>query len=334
MAKKKKTKKEIQADSGLDLIDSVLKKIGVDVHKDIKFLDPEFFVSTGSMALDHILGDGCGLPPGIVEIHGPEGAGKSTLALGLMAQAQKQGLNAYYFDVEDKLTSSMVRTIRDLDPTKVKWPRTKHGTAVIKALDVLLPESPRSVIVIDSVPAMISAAQFRENSDKDFYAQIPKLLTNFLPKARTWVREHQTLLIFLNQLRDNIGVSYGPKKRTPGGNALRYYSDIRLELKVKESIKSGEVRTGQRLKITTKKNCYTRPYQSVEVALMYGYGIDPITELQELGVQFGLVDKSGAWLTYGDYRAQGMDKFIAGLRNNKALLRQLYKEVREHFEVS
>lgn len=329
-----KRKKKLPEDKNVTILDSVLKKIGIDVHEDIAFLDPQFFVGTGSIALNHILGEGCGLPPGITEIHGPEGAGKTTLALGIIAQGQKQGLNAYYFDVENKLTSSVVKTIRGLNPTKVKWPRVRHGNDVIHALDAILPQSSKSIIVIDSVPAMISAAQFREASDKDFYAQIPKLLNNFLPKARIWTREHQSLLIFLNQLRDNINsMGYGPTKRTPGGNALKYYSDIQIELKLKEKIKAGEVITGQRLKIKTVKNNYAPPYQAVEVALMYGYGIDPVTELQELGVQFGLIEKAGSWLTYHDFRSQGIASFIAELRKNKELLRQLHSEVKEHFEV-
>lgn len=317
---------------GIDIVDAALKKMGIDIRDDIVFLDPQYFVSTGSIALDNILGEGRGFAPGIVELYGPEGVGKTTLSLGILAEAQQLGLTTYFFDVEKKLTSSMIRTIDGLDATKTRWPVVNHGNDVISALDVILPQSPKSVIVIDSIPAMISAAQFKEASDKDFYAQIPKLLTNFLPKARTWVREHQSLLILLNQERDVIN-SYGnaPRKRTPGGNALKYYADIRVHLRTIERIKEKEEVVGQKIRAETKKNCYARPYQSVVLSLIYGSGIDKVRELIDLGLEFGIIEKGGAWFNYGDKKAQGVANMTELLRTDKQLTEQLKNDILEHF---
>jgi recombination protein RecA len=324
-------KKKVNKDNKtIDIIGAALKKIGVEIRNDIAFLDPEYFVSTGSISLDHILGEDCGLPPGIVEIYGAEGSGKTTLALEILARAQKLGLTTYFFDVEKKLTGSLVRTIRDLDPGKIKLPDIKHGTDVIHALDVILPESPRSVIVVDSVPSMISATQFKEASDKKFYAEIPGLLSDFLPKARTWLRYNQSLLIMLNQIRDNME-SYGAKTRTPGGHALKFNADIRLEVKRVGRITKGEDVIGQKIKLETKKNNFARPFQSVELSLIYGYGIDRIYELYELGLQFGVIQKGGSWLTYDDHKVQGSSKFVELLESDEQLRLQLEKQVGEYF---
>lgn len=322
--------KKTDKDKTINIIDAALKKIGIEIRNDIAFLDPEYYLSTGSISLDHILGDGCGFPPGIVEIFGPEGAGKTTLALELMASAQRLGLTSYYFDVEKKLTASIIRTVRGLNPKKIKFPNVEHGTDVIHALDVILPQDPKSVIVVDSVPAMISATQFKESSDKSFYAEIPKLLSTFLPKARTWLRYHQSLLIMLNQVRDNMK-SYGPDTRQPGGHALKFNSDIRLEIKSSGRISKGEEIVGQKIKLTTKKNNFARPFQSVELSLIYGRGIDRIYELYELGLQFGLIQKSGAWLSYDGHKVQGSAKCVELLENDEQLRLQLETQIGEYF---
>jgi len=328
MAKKKKT---VPTDKAIDMIGASLKKIGIDIRQDIAFLEPEYYVSTGSLALDNILGDNNGLPPGIIEIFGAEGVGKSTMALEIVAQAQQCGLTCYYFDVEKKMTASTIKTIQGLDHSKIKFPNINHGNDVIHALDVILPQDPKSVIVIDSVPAMISSAQFKEASDKDFYASIARLLNDFLPKARTWVRQNQTLLIFLNQIRDNIN-SYGmgPKTRTPGGRALKFNTDIRIELKKIGKITKGDDVIGQKLKAITHKNNMTRPNQTVEMSLIYGRGIDKTYELQELGLQLGIIEKNGAWFTYDGQRVQGSAKLVVMLDENPEMKEKLRKEVLEY----
>lgn len=324
MAKKKTDKSK-----SIDLIDAALKKIGVEIRDDIAFLDPEYYLSTGSISLDNILCDEGGLPPGIVEIFGPEGAGKTTLALQLLVGAQKLGLTCYYFDVEKKLTGSVIRTIKGLDAKKIKFPNVDNGTDVIHALDIILQQDPRSVIIVDSVPAMISASQFREPSDKNFYAEIPKLLNTFLPKARTWLRYHQSLLVMLNQIRDNME-SYGAKTRTPGGRALKFMTDIRLEIKSAGRITKGEDVVGQTVKIETKKNNLARPFQSVKLSLIYGRGICRVYELYELGLQFGLIKKAGAWISYDGHKVQGSAKLVELLESDEQLRLQLEKQIGDY----
>jgi recombination protein RecA len=329
MAKKKK--KKSQNPDTVKVMGSVLKKMGIDMREDVAFMDPDYYVSTGSIGLNNIVSDGGGIPPGIVEIFGPEGVGKTTLALGIVAQAQEIGLDPYVFDVENKLHGSMVKTIHGLDPTKVKWPETENGTQVVKALDVILPQCPRSIIVIDSIPAMITEAQFREGSDKDNVAPIPRLLGNILVKARTWTRRNKSLLILLNQEREAVNtMGYGPRSRTPGGRALKHYCDIRLHLKVIEKLKKNEEIIGQRLKVTTQKNSMARPFQSANVALIYGHGIDTVYELYELGIQFGLIQKSGGWLDYNGHKVQGSDRLVAILREDPELLLQLATDIKDN----
>ena len=324
-------RKKDKNNTAIDLIDAALKKMGVIIRQDISFLEPEFYIGTGSISLDHILSDKCGIPPGIIELYGAEGVGKSTLALEILSGAQQIGLTCYYFDVEKKLTNSLLQTIEHLDCSQIKFPAVNHGNDVIHALDVILPQDPKSVIVIDSIPAMISSEQFQESSDKDFYASIPRLLNTFLPKARTWVRQHQSLLILLNQTRDNIN-AYGPasKTRTPGGKALKFNADIRLEIRKVGRITHSDEVIGQKIKIESKKNNYAKPFQSVELSLIYGHGIDKLYELQELGLQFGLIEKSGSWFTYEEHKVQGISKLIE-LLQNKEIQQKLKKQIEEFF---
>ena len=327
----KKSKKESQSDATDRVMNSVLKKIGIEIHEDIAFLEPAYYLSTSSIGINNILSSAGGLPPGMVEIYGPEGAGKTTLALGILGEAQQIGLTGYFIDVEHKLHASTVKTIHGLNPEKIKWPEVEHGGDVIKVLDALLPSIKNAVFIVDSIPAMLSEAQFREASDKDDVGTLARLFGKLLPKARVWTRRNSIILIWLNQEREVIStMGYGPRTRTPGGRAIKHYCDVRLSLKVIERIKKGDDVIGQRLKVTTEKNSMARPYQSVKVALMYGYGIDAVHEIYELGLQFGLIEKRGPWFTYGEHRTQGSEKLIGLLRSNEALLAQLKSEVREN----
>lgn len=312
--------------SSIELINEALNKIGISIKNGVQFLEPEYYVSTGSLSLDQILCEQRGLPPGIVEIYGAEGVGKSTLALEILSEAQKKNLTTYYFDLEKKLTKSLIKTINGLDDNKINFVNVNTGNDAVKALECILPANDHAVIVIDSIPAMISSAQFEESSDKDFYAPIAKLLNVFLPKARTWVRQSQTLLILLNQIRDNM-TPYGPPTRTPGGRALKFNCDIRIEIKKTGTIKNSNDIIGQTLKVETHKNNYAKPFQSVELALIFGHGIDKTYELMTLGLQFGIISKGGAWFTFNEIRAQGEQKLIRLLEEDKELRGKLEKEV-------
>jgi len=278
--------------------------------------------------LDCIIGGG--VVAGITEFFGGEGSGKTSLALGLIRNAQQQEIKTYYIDQERGLTASLVNNIPGLDTKEFSKNilRPTHGQECCDIIEMIVKQSPRSIIVLDSIPAMISSAQINESASKEFYAVIPKILSNFLPKIKTLLSRQEICLVVLNQLRMKM-TSYGDPNDTPGGKALKFYCDRRIELRKAKPIKKGEKQVGHFVKCKVVKNKYAAPFQTAEIPLIYGKGIESAWDVAQLAVQMGIVKKKAAWFLYGDCKWQGELNMVEALSENKEVFAEIEMQVKE-----
>lgn len=282
-----------------------LTNLGCRVVNDLKEIDSPYHLQCGLFSLDIILSEKEGFGGGkCVEIFGQEGAGKSSLALKLLGKAQKADHPCFYINMERSVTSSLVRCFPDIDPLKVQWIEPEHGQAAFNAIECICRTQKQPFIVLDSVPACISSAQMEEGSEKEFYSPIARMLSTSMPKIKRFVGESGALVIFLNQLRDNV-TGYGEKEKVPGGRAIKFYCDVRLRLRVKEKIQSGDDVIGHRVEATTIKTRDINPFRKALFPLYYGKGFDIGGELLEMALQFGMVKKAGAWLEFNGQKKQG-----------------------------
>ena len=280
-------------------------------------------ISTGSIAVDHAIGIG-GFPRGrVVEIYGPESSGKTTLALSVVGQAQKKGGIAAFIDAEYAKKLGV-----DIDNLLVSQP--DNGEQALEIAEMLVRSNSVDVVVIDSVAALVPKAELEGEMGDSHVGLQARLMSQALRKLTAIVAKSRTTLIFINQIREKIGVMFGNPETTTGGRALKFYSSVRIDIRRIASLKEGEEVTGSRAKVKVVKNKVAAPFRQAEFDIDYGEGISKCGELVDLGVDHKLVIKSGAWYSYGDLRlGQGRDNAKSFLRENPDLADELETKIRE-----
>ncbi len=286
-------------------------------------------ISTGSLSLDVALGVG-GLPRGrVVEIYGPESSGKTTLTLQVIAECQKAGGTAAFVDAEHALDPNYAEKLGvDVDELLVSQPDT--GEQALEITDMLVRSSAVSVIVIDSVAALTPRAEIEGDMGDSHMGLQARLLSQALRKLTANIKKSNTMVIFINQLRMKIGVMFGNPETTTGGNALKFYSSVRLDIRRIGAIKKGDEILGNETRVKVVKNKVAPPFKQVVFDLLYGEGISREGEIIELGVQHGLIDKAGSWYSYnGDRIGQGKDNVRNFLKENPDIAFGLEKQIRD-----
>ena len=289
-------------------------------------------VPTGSLALDLALGIG-GLPKGrIIEIYGPESSGKTTLALHVLAQAQKAGGEVAFIDAEHALDITYARALGvKVEDMLVSQPDT--GEQALEITEALVRSGAIDVIVVDSVAALVPRAEIEGEMGDSFVGLHARLMSQALRKLTGAVGKTNTIVIFINQLREKVGVMYGNPEVTTGGRALKFYSSVRIDVRRIEALKNGSEIIGNRTRAKVVKNKMAPPFREAEFDIMYGEGISLIGELIDLGVKLGLVQKSGSWYSMGETRiGQGRDAAKQYLKNNPEIADNLEAEIRRNFD--
>jgi recombination protein RecA len=290
-------------------------------------------VSTGSLGLDIALGIG-GLPRGrIVEIYGPESSGKTTLALHAIAEAQKAGGTAAFIDAEHALDPIYARKLGvNIDELIVSQPDT--GEQALEITDTLVRSNAIDVLVIDSVAALVPRAEIEGEMGDSHVGLQARLMSQALRKITGSISRSKTLVIFINQIRMKIGVMYGNPETTTGGNALKFYASVRLDIRRTGQIKDRDDIVGNTTRVKVVKNKVAPPFKQVEFDIMYGEGISKVGEILDLGVKAGIVEKSGAWFSYDSIRiGQGRENSKTYLRENPEICERLEKAIRGKTEV-
>ncbi|MBQ5800237.1 MAG: recombinase RecA [Oscillospiraceae bacterium] len=288
-------------------------------------------VSTGSLALDLALGIG-GLPKGrIVEIYGPESSGKTTLALHVLAQAQRAGGEVAFVDAEHALDIGYARALGvNIEDMLVSQPDT--GEQALEITEALVRSGAIDVIVVDSVAALVPRAEIEGEMGDSFVGLHARLMSQALRKLAGIINKTNTIVIFINQLREKVGVMYGNPEVTTGGRALKFYSSVRIDVRRVETLKNGQEIIGNRTRAKVVKNKMAPPFREAEFDIMYGEGISMIGELVDLGAKLGLVSKSGSWYSMGEVRiGQGRDAAKQYLIDNPAIAEKLEADIRRDF---
>ncbi|MFL6237198.1 MAG: recombinase RecA [Thermoanaerobaculia bacterium] len=280
-------------------------------------------ISTGSISVDHAIGIG-GFPRGrVVEVYGPESSGKTTLALSVVGQAQKRGGIAAFIDAEYATKLGV-----DIDNLLVSQP--DNGEQALEIAEMLVRSNAVDVVVIDSVAALVPKAELEGEMGDSHVGLQARLMSQALRKLTAIVSKSKTCLIFINQIREKIGVMFGNPETTTGGRALKFYSSVRIDIRRIAALKDGEEVTGARAKVKVVKNKVAAPFRQAEFDIDYGEGISKTGELVDLGVDHKLVVKSGAWYSYGDLRlGQGRDNAKVFLRENPDLADEIEAKIRE-----
>ena len=288
-------------------------------------------ISTGSLGLDMALGVG-GLPRGrIIEIYGPESSGKTTLALHVLAEAQKKGGEVAFIDVEHALDPTYARALGvDIDSLLVSQPDT--GEQAMEICEALVRSGAIDAIVVDSVAAMVPRAEIEGEMGDSHVGLQARLMSQALRKLTGIIGKTNTVCIFINQLREKVGVVYGSPEVTTGGRALKYYSSVRIDVRRIEGLKDSTGSfTGNRTRAKIVKNKVAPPFREAEFEIMFGEGISKVGEIIDLGVKLGIVQKSGAWFNYGETRlGQGRDNAKQFLRDNPDIAAEIETQVRDN----
>lgn len=289
-------------------------------------------IPTGSIGLDHALGIG-GLPRGrVVEIFGPEMSGKTTLTLHAVANAQKAGGVAAFIDVEHAVDPAYAKNLGvDLDNLLISQPDT--GEQALDIVEQLVRSKAVDIIVVDSVAALIPRVELEGGMEDQQIGLQAKLMSKALRKLAGAISKSKTCVVFVNQIRMKIGVMFGNPETTPGGRALKFYSSVRLDIRRVTSIKEGDRVVGARTRVRVLKNKLAPPFQKTEFDIIYGRGISKLGELIDMGLQMGLVEKAGAWISYGGERiGQGREKAKSFLAENSEAASDLESKIRGHLE--
>src|SRR3954447_287255 len=287
-------------------------------------------ISTGALSLDLVLGVG-GLPRGrVVEIYGPESSGKSTLAMHVVAEAQRNGGICAYIDAEHAMDPVYARAIGvDVDELLISQPDT--GEQALEITDMLIRSGALDVVVIDSVAALTPRAEIEGEMGDTHVGLQARLMSQALRKLTANLNRSNTVAIFINQLREKIGVMFGSPEVTPGGRALKVYSSVPLDIRRIESIKDGVEVVGSRTRVKVVKNKVSPPFRQAEFDIMYGKGISREGSLLDIAVDLGIVKKSGAWYTYdGEQLGQGRENAKQFLTENPEIMVEISERVREH----
>ena len=290
-------------------------------------------ISTGSLGLDIALGVG-GLPRGrVIEVYGPESSGKTTLALHVIAEAQRNGGTAAFVDAEHALDPVYAKKLGvDIDELIVSQPDT--GEQALEIVDTLVRSNAIDVLVIDSVAALVPRAEIEGEMGDSHVGLQARLMSQSLRKLTGSISRSRCMVIFINQLRMKIGVMYGNPETTTGGNALKFYASVRLDIRRTGQIKDRDDIVGNTTRVKVVKNKVAPPFKQVEFDIMYGEGISKIGEILDLGVKAGLVEKSGAWFSYDSVRiGQGRENAKVFLKQNTEMAERLEKAIRTRTDV-
>ncbi len=287
-------------------------------------------ISTGSLSLDFALGIG-GVPRGrIVEIYGPESCGKTTLALHIVASAQKNGGEAAYIDVEHALEPAYARALGvDIDNLLISQPDT--GEQALEITEQLVRSGALDVVVIDSVAALLPRSELEGEMGDSSVGVVARLMSQALRKLAGVVSKTGCIVIFINQLREKIGVMYGNPETTPGGRALKYFASVRIDMRRIETLKNGTEMIGNRTRAKVIKNKVAPPFKEAEFDIIYGEGISKVGEIVDLAVKLDIIEKGGAWFTVGDMRLQGRDNVKAYLLQNPEVMDEIEAKVRANY---
>ena len=290
-------------------------------------------IPTGALSLDLALGIG-GLPRGrVIEIYGPESSGKSTLAMHVVAEAQRNGGICAYIDAEHAMDPIYARAIGvDVDELLISQPDT--GEQALEITDMLVRSGAIDVVVIDSVAALTPRAEIEGEMGDSHVGLQARLMSQALRKLTANLNKSDTIAIFINQLREKIGVMFGSPETTPGGRALKFYSSVRLDIRRIESIKDGVEVVGNRTRVKVVKNKCAPPFKQAEFDIMYGKGISREGSLLDIGVDLGLVKKSGAWYTYdGEQLGQGRENAKLFLIENPEIMVEISERIRSQLGI-
>lgn len=285
-------------------------------------------ISTGSIGLDIGLGIG-GLPKGrIIEIYGPESSGKTTLALHVVAEAQKQGGVCAFVDAEHALDPKYARALGvDLDELLISQPDA--GEQALEITDTLVRSGAISVVVVDSVAALTPKAELEGDMGDHQVGAQARLMSQAMRKLTGSISRSKCMVIFINQIRMKIGVMFGSPETTSGGNALKFYSSVRLDIRRIGAIKDRDEVVGNQTRVKVIKNKVAPPFKQIEFDIMYGKGISKTGEMVDLGVKAGIVDKSGSWFSYGDQRiGQGRENAKTFLKDNPEIMDEIEMKIR------
>ncbi len=323
-----KTLDQVLADIEKQFGKGSVMKLGEREHQKIDT------ISSGSLSLDISLGIG-GYPKGrIIEIYGPESSGKTTFALHAIAEAQKKGGKAAFIDAEHALDPIYAAKL-GVNTDELLLSQPDSGEQALEICEALVRSGAISVIVIDSVAALVPQAEIEGEMGDSHVGLQARLMSQALRKLSGVINKTNTIAIFINQLREKVGVMFGNPETTPGGRALKFYSSIRLEIRRAEQIKDGSDITGNKTNIKIVKNKMAPPFKSCVVDIMYGEGVSREGEIVDLASDAGIIEKSGAWYAYnGEKLGQGKENIKELLKNNKSLADELELKIREHYEIS
>ncbi len=326
MAKKAlndKTLEQVLADIEKQFGKGSIMKLGDESHNEIDT------VSSGSLTLDIALGVG-GYPKGrIIEIYGPESSGKTTFALEAIAEVQKAGGKAAFIDAEHALDPVYAKNLGvDINDLLLSQPDT--GEQALEICEALVRSEAISIVVIDSVAALVPQAEIEGEMGDSHVGLQARLMSQALRKLSGTISKTNTIAIFINQLREKVGVLFGNPETTPGGRALKFYSTIRLDVRRGEQIKNGDNVIGNKTNVKIVKNKVAPPFKTASVEIMYGQGVSREAEILDLASEIGIVDKSGAWYSYnGEKIGQGKENAKQFLRDNPTIKEEIENKVRE-----
>jgi len=322
---KDKALEEVLASIEKQFGEGAIMRLGAEEHIEIDT------TSSGSLTLDVALGVG-GFPKGrIVEIFGPESSGKTTIALQAIAAAQNNGGRAAFIDAEHALDPVYARNLGvNINELLLSQPAT--GEEALEICDALVKSEAIDLVVIDSVAALVPQAEIDGEMGDSHVGLQARLMSQALRKLSGSMNKTKTTAIFINQLREKVGVMFGNPETTPGGRALKFYSSVRLDIRKGEQLKSGDQVIGNKTNIKVVKNKVAPPFKTATVDILYGEGISKEGEIVDLAVEIGLVDKSGAWYSYkGEKIGQGKENVRMLLKNDQKLARELENNIRKHY---
>ena len=322
---KDKALEQVLADIEKQFGKGAIMKLGAKEHMEIDV------TSSGSLALDIALGVG-GYPKGrIIEIYGPESSGKTTFALQAIAEVQKEGGRAAFIDAEHALDPVYAKNLGvDINELLLSQPDT--GEQALEICEALVRSEAVNIIVVDSVAALVPRAEIEGDMGDSHVGLQARLMSQALRKLSGTINKTKTTAIFINQLREKVGVMFGNPETTPGGRALKFYATIRLDVRRGEQIKVGDQILGNKTNIKVVKNKVAPPFKTATVDIMYGEGVSREGEVIDIASDLNILDKSGAWYAYkGEKIGQGKENVKATLRENKTLMKEIENQVRKHY---
>ena len=312
------TIKEIEKKHGEGSVMNLSEQTALDVDS----------ISSGSLAIDYCLGVG-GFPKGrIIEIYGPESSGKTTLALHTIAECQKAGGKAVFIDAENAIDPKYAKALGvDIDELILSQPDS--GEQAIDIAEILIDSGAVDLIVIDSVAALVPQAELDGEMSDSNIGLHARLMSKAMRKLAGPLNANNCTLIFINQLREKVGIMFGNPEVTTGGKALKYYASIRLEVRKSEAIKSGSEVIGNKVNVKISKNKVAAPFKTCQVEIYYGEGISHLSEVINMGVDFGIIDKSGSWFSYNDEKiGQGFEAVRSFLTANPEIAEEISEKIK------